>query len=263
MFYGVNPEGTSIQELLSSPLDPKYESVFDISWSSNNNFLAFVAVDEEHVEFPDLYILNAKDPSAQPFKMENSSAPSWQPIVNENLVKGKSPAKLAIDPQSCKPAEGNSVPSELYGLDVIQNTSFTEGDFIYDFWLYCDPALKPDDPEHPSAIAGLGIYSSWRYTGPQADGPVRYYYAFDPAVPFGESGSDGPLYKASAKGKLGIDLSEKRVRDSIQQGNPIQFRVVVESSRGQDGAILFFYLEPAEQGYKIVNVQVEKLKDSN
>jgi hypothetical protein len=195
--------------------------------------------------------------------MENSSDPSWQPVVNENLVKEKSPVSLTIDPQSCKPAEGNSVPSELYGLDVIQNTSFTDGDFTYDFWLYCDPALKPEDPAHVSAIAGLGIYSSWRYTGPQVDGPVRYYYAFNPDEPFGESGSDGPLYKASAKGKLGIDLSETRIRDSIQQGVPIQFRVVVDSSLGRDGAILSFDLEPAEQGYKIVNVQAEKLNYSN
>ncbi len=170
---------------------------------------------------------------------------------------------LGIDPQSCKSPEPNSVPSQLYGYDVIENTAFADGEFTYDFWLYCDPALKPDDPEHFSAIAGLGVYSSWRYTGPQVDGPVRYYYAFDPALPFGESGSDGPLYKASAKGKLGIDLSETRIRDSIQQGNPIQFRVVVESSLGQNGAILSFDLEPAEQGYKIINVQAEKLNDSN
>jgi Tol biopolymer transport system component len=261
--YGINPEGTDIHELLSSPFDARYDSLFQMTWSQDDRFLAFAAYDEEQFGITDLFILNAKDPSAQPLKMENSSNPSWQPVVNENLVKEKSPAKLAIDPQSCKLAEGNSVPSELYGLDVIQNASITEGDFTYDFWLYCDPALKPDDPQHTSVIAGLGIYSSWSYTGPQVDGSVRYHYAFEPNQPFGESGSDGPLYKASATAKFGIDLSETQIREYIQQGSPIQLSAVVNSSLGQDGAVLSFTLEPAEQGYKVANIQAEKINDLN
>jgi Tol biopolymer transport system component len=259
-FYRANPDGTLIRKLLSLPLDSKYDSVFDMVWAPDNPFLAFMAVDEERVEFPDLYIINANDPSAQPLKMENSSSPSWQPVVNENLVKEKSPVNLTIDPQSCKPAEGDSIPSELYGLDVIQNTSFIDGDFTYDFWLYCDPALKPEDPEHLSAIAGLGIYSTWRYAGPQADGPVRYHYAFEPDQPFGESGSVGPLYKASATEKLGIDLSETSIREYIHQGLPIQFSVVVDSSLGQDGAVLSFALEPTQDGVRVLDAHTERIK---
>jgi hypothetical protein len=182
---------------------------------------------------------------------------------NSRTPASTSTTNLMVDPQICKPPQGESVPSELYGLDVIQNTSYTNGDFTYDFWLYCDPALNPDDPEHLSAIAGLGIYSSWHYTGPQVDGPVRYHYAFEPDQPFGESGSDGPLYKASAAAKFGIDLSKTQIREHIQQGSPIQFSTIVNTSLGQDGAVLSFVLEPAEQGYKISNVKAEKLTDSN
>jgi Tol biopolymer transport system component len=267
-FYGANPDGTNIHKLLSPSLDPKYDSVFDMTWSPDVHYLAFMAVDEENVEIPDLYIINANDPSAQLLKMENSSSPSWQPVINENLVKEKSPAKLTIDPQSCKPAEGDSVPGELSGYDVIQNTSFTDGDFTYDFWLYCDPALKPEDPQqdpqHFSAIAGVGVYSAWAYTGPQVDGPYQYNYAFEPDKPFGTSGTDGPLYRASAKAKLGgINFDDTRIQESIRQSVPLQFLVVIDSSLGQDGAILSFNLVSAEQGYKIANVQAQNLHNSN
>lgn len=80
MLYGANPEGTTIGQLLNSPLDAKYDYLFELTWSPDHHFLAFMTLDEEHYQFTDLFILNAKDPSAQPLKMVNSSDPSWQPM---------------------------------------------------------------------------------------------------------------------------------------------------------------------------------------
>jgi hypothetical protein len=191
-----------------------------------------------------------------------SSLQNMSMAQNSRTTTSTSTTNLVVDPQICNHPQGNSVPSGLYGLDVIQNTSYTDGDFTYDFWLYCDPSLKPDDPEHFSAIAGLGIYSSWRYTGSQVDGPVRYYYAFDRDYPLGGSVSDGPLYRASAQAKSGIDISEARIQKYVESGNPVQFSIVVDSSLGQNGAVLSFDLKPAARGYHISNLHVEKVYPS-
>ncbi|MGE5641928.1 MAG: hypothetical protein ACM3Y8_02860 [Byssovorax cruenta] len=165
------------------------------------------------------------------------------------------PVNLTIDPQSCKPATDVSTPNELYGYDVIQNASLVEGDFTFDFWLYCDPSLNVNDQEHFSAVSGLGIYSSWRYKGPSVAGPVEYYYGFEENEVIGKSGSDGPLDQSSANGKFGINISEAVIRSYIQQGEPIQFHVTVNSSLGQNSAILSFHLEPTQSGLKVVDLQ--------
>ena len=80
MLYGANPDGTAVHELLTSPLDARYDSLFQMTWSPDDHFFAFATYDEEQFEVTNLFILNAKDPSIQPLKMENSSAPSWQPV---------------------------------------------------------------------------------------------------------------------------------------------------------------------------------------
>jgi Tol biopolymer transport system component len=165
-----------------------------------------------------------------------------------------------IDPQSCKPASefaaARQPPSELYGYELIESTVLVDGNFSYDFWLYCDPALKPDDREHFSAITGLGIYASWHYTGPEVNGKNEYYFQFEPDVPLGKTGWEGPLYKASTTGaKLGINLSEATVQAYIQQGTPVHFRTVVDSPLGKKEADLSFKLEPTGQGLKISALQ--------
>ena len=176
--------------------------------------------------------------------------------------------ELKIDPQSCKSSsELNSAlqpPNELYGYKLIQGTSFVDGDFSYEFWLYCDPSLKPNTKQNLNTIAGLGISASWRYTGLKTEGPFEYYYEFEEGNPLGKSGSNGPLYQASVNGaRFGIDLPEQTIQERIQQGNPIQFRILVDSPLGQNGSALSFSLEPTEQGYKIANLHAGSLSYPN
>jgi Tol biopolymer transport system component len=80
MLYGANQDGSNTHELISSPLDKKYDSLAQVTWSPDDHYLAFLALDGENIQLEDLYILNANDPSTQPMKMENSSSPSWRPI---------------------------------------------------------------------------------------------------------------------------------------------------------------------------------------
>lgn len=176
------------------------------------------------------------------------------------------PAILAIDSNSCKPySEFYSLdsifrpPGQLHEYELIQGTSLVDGDFVFEFWLYCDTSLKPDDPAHWSTIAGLAIASSWRYNGPKIEGENRDYYGFEPDIRM-STGWTGPLFRASGGvGQMGINLSEETIRQHIQQGTPVRFRVMVDSPLGRNGAIFSFILVPAESGLMIADLHAEHL----
>ena len=172
-----------------------------------------------------------------------------------------SPA-LRIDPQSCKAAsELNSAlrpPNKLFGYQLVQGTSFISGDFSYEFWLYCDPSLKPNNPNQYSAIAGLGIYAVWRYTGPRVEGANQYYFEFESNAPLGMTSWNGPFYKSSGGGNFGITLAEQTLRERAEYGLPIQFHIIVDSDLGQNGSTFSFHLERTEHGYEVANLQAGK-----
>jgi hypothetical protein len=186
--------------------------------------------------------------------------PSWRPIKVSQVTEDS--RTLKIEPQSCKVAsELNSTlqpPGDLYGYKLVQGTSFVNGNFTYEFWLYCDPSLKPGDNEHFSGIEGLGIYSSWRYTGPSVEGANQYYFEFEPNNPLGKTSWNGPLDKTSVTGVMfGIEVPEATLKAKVQEQIPVQFRVLIDSPLGQDGATLSFNLEATEPGYRVANLNAE------
>jgi Tol biopolymer transport system component len=268
--YLTNKDGSIVQTLLDSPLHAGDGVMVDQVWSPDDNYVAFnISSQSGPVE---MFILNVAsalaDPSTQSVKINVgdvfsfADSLSWQPIQTPELTDN--PTELKIDPQSCKPSTLESVPGDLYGHDIVENTSFVDGDFSYEFWLYCDPSLKPDDEKNFSAIAGLGIYASWYYTGPNVEGENQYYFEFEPNVPLGRTGWNGPFYRASATGaQFGIGLSEATVRSYIQQGTPIQFSVIVDSPLGQNSATFSFHLEPTEKGLRIVDLQADQPDNSD
>lgn len=271
--YIANANGSDFKSLTSYPIlgnGPQNE-VVTFDWSSDGQSVVFMsALDSPESE--SLYTLNVNDalqnPDLRPIQLNTSvsqiSSVVWQPVSAPKLADNS--PNLIVDPQSCRPFSDPSFdlrpPSQLYGYEPIRGTSFIDGDFSYEFWLYCDPSLKPDDPNHYSAIAGLGIYASWQYTGPEVKGASQYYYEFEPNVPLGTTGWNGPLNEASAGGKFGIDISETTAQAYLQQGTPIQFRVIVDSHLGQNGATLSFDLEPTESGLRVADLQVNPLNDS-
>jgi Tol biopolymer transport system component len=259
--YWANADGSMIKQLLDSPT--LIGSFADITWSPDDQYVAFT-LDSS------LYILNVEDAlndsSVQPEQVVIApyTIPSWQPIHILDVVENS--PELKIDPHSCKPASELSSalrpPNELYGYDLVQGISFVDDDFSYEFWLYCDPSLKPDKNKLFNSVEGLGIYASWHYEGPRVEGANQYYFEFEPNVPLGTTSWDGPLYKASGTGSFGIVLPETRVRDSIQQGTPIQFRAVVDSPLGQNSAVLSFYLEPTDNGVRVVDLKASQPNNS-
>jgi Tol biopolymer transport system component len=84
MLYWANPDGTITDKLLDSPISGNNLHLFHMTWSPDDRFIAFVAIDDSPDFTDTLYVLDIaqarKDPSVEPLKMIGSYAPSWQPI---------------------------------------------------------------------------------------------------------------------------------------------------------------------------------------
>ncbi len=164
-----------------------------------------------------------------------------------------------IDSSVCKPyvpGAGESLPGKLYGHGKVGQVRVINGDFTFDFWLYCDPTLQPSDPSHYSAIAGAGVYGAWKYTGEKVDGKIQDYWGFDSDVK-ASTGWDGPLYKASVDGGFGISLAEDAVAQHLKQKTPVRFSIMVESPLGKKGAVFSFDLRLTQKGYVFDNLSGE------
>jgi TolB protein len=83
MLYWANPDGTVTDKLLNSPISSDTVTLFSMTWSADDRFIAFVAVDDSPDLTDILYIFDIaqarKDPSVEPLKMTGSYGPSWQP----------------------------------------------------------------------------------------------------------------------------------------------------------------------------------------
>lgn len=263
--YWADEDGTAVKQLLATPITGEEFAFSNIAWSPNDRFISFKVTSGNLTE---LYILDVEaalqDPSTQPLKATTMGREmfynsSWQPI---RITRAADPSvNVQIDPQSCKPFSDPSFetppPSQLYGYEPIQGISFVDGDFSYDFWLYCDPASASDSEQNSNAKVGLGIFSSWDYTGPLMEGPVEYHYEFGPNIVLGGGNWDGLLYSTSITGaKLGVDLME--IQAYIQQGLPIPFRVVIDSPPGKKEAVFSFKLEPTKSGLQVTDLQAKQ-----
>ena len=85
-FYWANSDGTVIKQLLNSPIHAKDGSLSNISWSSDDKFIAINITTSEKT---DMYILHVeealKNPAIQPVQIVVGGgdlyySPSWQPI---------------------------------------------------------------------------------------------------------------------------------------------------------------------------------------
>jgi hypothetical protein len=148
-------------------------------------------------------------------------------------------------------------PSALIAGGAVQN-----GDFLFDLWLYCDNTLGPNDPQHYSEIAGLGIYTAWSYTGPKVEGYNADFWGMVPDVRMGTSWT-GPLYKAQSYGSSGISTQDGAFLLTARQGLPVSFQRSLLSPMGAFGATITFKLVAATDGYVPAGVTVEAWNPSS
>lgn len=106
-FYYANSDGTIIKQLFNSPISYRESILIDITWSSDDNFVAF------NIAYPDkthMYIMNIseslKDPSTQPLQITIGGGIvhysfSWQPVLTEEVVDQKpTPEPTQISPNT-------------------------------------------------------------------------------------------------------------------------------------------------------------------
>ncbi len=84
MLFWANSDGTTTDQLLDFPVAGEEEILFQLNWSPDDRYLAFVSSSIAAAEVTStLYVLDVEkareDPSIQPLKMTNSSGLSWQP----------------------------------------------------------------------------------------------------------------------------------------------------------------------------------------
>jgi len=81
-----------IHPLLNSPTSTEHENLFYLTWSPDDQYLAFVNLDTTSPDVTEtLYVLDVakarEDPSIQPVIIPNGFGPSWQPVTSENIAK--------------------------------------------------------------------------------------------------------------------------------------------------------------------------------
>jgi Tol biopolymer transport system component len=130
MFYWANSDGTIIHQLLDAPISGDEDSLFNLTWSPDDQYLAFIGLDTASPDVTEtLYVLDVakarEDPSTQPLKMMHSFGISWQPISNHEMVEQKptpqpTPDSLAFS-LTIQEAE------ELAGFDVLEPSYVPQG----------------------------------------------------------------------------------------------------------------------------------------
>jgi len=172
---------------------------------------------------------------------------------------------LSLDPVVCAqrvtPApQGVSLPYPASG--VIGGGEVQNGDFTFNIRLYCDERLRPDDPEHFSDLAGLGVYSRWTYRGPKIEGEFWDMFGVAPDV---RMATGSPmLYNSGASMGEGLRLPDEpggawQIAELVRNEEPIRFVVKVQSIDGVYGAELSFKLEAGENGYIPYDIAVRSL----
>jgi len=149
-----------------------------------------------------------------------------------------------------------AAPADLYGKQPLTGAQGNVGDFIFQFWLYCDPALQPDAQGAAySAIPGLGLFASWRYDGPQMDGQYSDFYGFESDI-FQGTGWDGPLYRARSGYSGGMAVSAESAQKYLQNGQPFQYHVGLQTPSGKEESVFSFTVK-LEQGLYRVSAVTE------
>lgn len=140
--YWIPPDATAADLLLDGIIPTRQDSVFGLTFSSDERHLAFVTLDSTSVDLAEtLYIVDVakarEDPSAQPLKLENSFGQDWQPISNREVVEEKptpAPARTLSSNGLLAFVSGENGNSDVYtmradGSDITNITNDSANDY--------------------------------------------------------------------------------------------------------------------------------------
>jgi anti-sigma factor RsiW len=202
--------------------------------------------------------------------------PLPRPLVSTRTVAPELPSTpiptQKADPGSVRLAEATCARAEpLPDLPELERSSgkalagsglVQSGDFKIGLWLACDPSFAPlvNDLEKDSELAGLGIYYTWIYSGPEQKGTTVFYAGFEPS--FKQIGSSGPSLRSTTTlmGSRGFAFPSEYAPDWSQERVTLRFIVKIQPPDGHlQGADLRFDLVGSAQGVTVQNLMVAAL----
>jgi hypothetical protein len=107
-----------------------------------------------------------------------------------------------------------------------------------------------------SEVAGLGIHTAWRYSGPSLPGNVEELRGF--AQPSATSGWDGGLTPGSMGTYTGgVRTEDYDIASSLLLGAPAPYYIVVRVCGEQVSAALSFSARSATDGYVLADFALQ------
>lgn len=170
-------------------------------------------------------------------------------------------SQTACETASLPPTPDLQTPSRPAVL--LGGGSFTEDQFFFDLWLYCDSDLSPDGSGMQlSEVAGLGIHLAWRYNGLETSGPTKSFMGFSdnndehqPQVVW--EGGLTPGTSGTFTG--GVRSLDSDLTVAARSGTPIVFKIIVTVQDKTYGATITFTMVPASDGYRPTEIAIETL----
>ncbi|GIK10962.1 MAG TPA: hypothetical protein PKC99_18340 [Anaerolineales bacterium] len=133
--------------------------------------------------------------------------------------------------------------------------------FHFQLWLYCDTDLTPPEYKNEqSSIKGLGIWGSWDYQGEAIGGSIDIAFGPVPANMPTLSFDGGLTPKSSGAFHRGIEISQDDLYQSVQTNQPVRYEIRIQTEQGIYGATLSFMLQPADDGYLPVGIEIQGIE---
>ena len=147
-------------------------------------------------------------------------------------------------------------PGKLIGGGVVKS-----GDFQINLYLFCDPSFRPERDDTYSEIAGLGIYQSFWYNGPDVDEPESRVTIYEGGEAYTQIIPAVALQRGSKMSqKSGIIPDPSAIPDWSASGLPMRYLYIIRGAQGKlYGATLSFRLVNSPFGFQILDIKTESL----
>lgn len=148
-------------------------------------------------------------------------------------------------------------PGKLIGGGVVKS-----GDFQISLYLFCDPTFRPESEETYSEIAGLGIYQSFWYNGPDVDEPEsKKVTVYEDGSEYTQVIPAVTLQRGSKESqKSGIIADPTAIPDWNSPELPMRYLYTIRGAQGRlYGAALSFRLVNTTRGFVVRDIQTEAL----
>lgn len=171
-----------------------------------------------------------------------------------------------LDPLACatvitpQPSNaGSNRPGKLLGGGVVKS-----GDFQINLYLFCDSSFRPESSTTYSEIAGLGIYQSYWYNGPNIDEPATKTTVYHEGQPYTKEIPAVSLQSGTRMSqKTGFFTDPSTIPDWSAPELPMQFRFTIPGERGRTyGALLSFRLINGPDGFTVHDVVVKGFNEA-